>query len=138
MITVTFVGAGSIEFTRNVVTDLCGYPEFRGGLRLALYDISPGRLAHAERLARRISAQAGAGAEVTASLDRREALAGCLKKLKQGDQRLVEACYGEESRVPEVAQSWGRSSQSIHNSLKRIRQSLSECVRRSLVQEGLA
>ncbi len=76
MITVTFVGAGSIEFTRNVVTDLCGYPEFRGGLRLALYDISPERLAHAERLARRISAQAGAGAEVTATLDRREALAG--------------------------------------------------------------
>ena len=30
MITVTFVGAGSVEFTRNVVTDLCGYPEFRG------------------------------------------------------------------------------------------------------------
>ena len=76
MITVTFVGAGSIEFTRNVVTDLCGYPEFRCGLRLALYDISPERLAHAERLARRISAQAGAGAEVTATLDRREALAG--------------------------------------------------------------
>ncbi len=76
MITVTFVGAGSIEFTRNVVTDLCGYPEFRGGLRLALYDISPERLAHAERLARRISAQAGADAAVTATLDRREALAG--------------------------------------------------------------
>ncbi len=76
MITVTFVGAGSIEFTRNVVTDLCGYPEFRGGLRLALYDISPERLAHAERLARRISAQAGADAEVTATPDRREALAG--------------------------------------------------------------
>ncbi len=51
----TFVGAGSIEFTRNVVTDLCGYPEFRGGLHLALYDISAERLAHAERLASRIS-----------------------------------------------------------------------------------
>src|SRR5215468_8558756 len=73
---VTFVGAGSVEFTRNVVTDLCGYPEFRGGLRLALYDISAERLAHAERLARRISEQAGAGATVTATLDRRAALAG--------------------------------------------------------------
>jgi RNA polymerase sigma-70 factor (ECF subfamily) len=69
--------------------------------------------------------------------DRREALAGCLKKLKHGDQRLVEACYGEESRVPEVAQSWGRSSQSIHNSLKRIRRTLFECVRRSLSTGGL-
>ena len=41
----TFVGAGSIEFTRNVVTDLCGYPE----------------------LARRIAAQTGCGAEETAT-----------------------------------------------------------------------
>jgi alpha-galactosidase len=75
VIKVTFVGAGSVEFTRNVVTDLCGYPEFRGGLQLALYDISAERLAHAERLARRISEQAGAGATVTATLDRRAALA---------------------------------------------------------------
>ena len=44
-------------------------------LRLALYDISAERLAHAERLARRISEQSGAGATVTATLDRREALA---------------------------------------------------------------
>ena len=63
VIKVTFVGAGSIEFTRNVVTDLCGYPEFRGELHLSLYDISAERLAHAERLARRISAQSGAGCD---------------------------------------------------------------------------
>jgi alpha-galactosidase len=76
VIKVTFVGAGSIEFTRNVVTDLCSYPEFRGSLHLALYDISAARLAHAEQLASRISAQAGAGAVVTATQDRRAALAG--------------------------------------------------------------
>ena len=76
VITVTFVGAGSIEFTRNVVTDLCSYPEFRGGLHLALYDINAERLAHAERLAQRISAQTGAAATVSATRDRREALQG--------------------------------------------------------------
>jgi alpha-galactosidase len=75
-ITVAFIGAGSVEFTRNVVTDLCGYPEFRGELHVALYDISAERLAHAERLARRISEQSGAGATVTATTDRRTALAG--------------------------------------------------------------
>ena len=75
-ITVAFIGAGSVEFTRNVVTDLCGYPEFRGDLHFALYDISAERLAHAERLARRISEQSGAGATVTATTDRRTALAG--------------------------------------------------------------
>ena len=70
--------------------------------------------------------------------ERREALAGCVKKLRKGDQQLVEACYGEESRVPEVARKWGRSSQSIHNSLRRIRRSLFECVRRSLAPGGLS
>ncbi len=69
--------------------------------------------------------------------ERREALAGCLKKLRGRDQKLIEACYGEESRVPEVAREWGRSSQSIHNSLRRIRRSLFECMRRSLAPGGL-
>jgi alpha-galactosidase len=76
VIKVTFVGAGSIEFTRNVVTDLCTYPELRGQLELALYDISAERLAYAERLARQLAAQSGAGARVTATQDRRAALAG--------------------------------------------------------------
>lgn len=76
MIKVAFVGAGSVEFTRNVVTDLCGYPEFNGSLHLALYDISAERLAHAQTLAERVAAQAGCGARVTATMDRREALGG--------------------------------------------------------------
>ena len=53
----TFIGAGSIEFTRNVVTDLCSYPEFKGRLHLSLHDINPERLAHAEQLARQIAGQ---------------------------------------------------------------------------------
>ena len=57
MIKVTFVGAGSVEFTRNVVTDLCSYPEFRGGLHLSLYDISAERLEFAASLARQIVTQ---------------------------------------------------------------------------------
>jgi alpha-galactosidase len=76
VIKVTFIGAGSVEFTRNVVTDLCGYPELAGRLHLALHDISPDRLAHAEALTRAIVAQAGAGATVTASADRAAALDG--------------------------------------------------------------
>jgi alpha-galactosidase len=76
VIKVTFVGAGSVEFTRNVATDLCRYAEFGGQLHLALYDISAERLAHAERLVQRISAQTGADARVTATRDRRAALDG--------------------------------------------------------------
>ena len=54
-----FIGAGSIEFTRNVVTDLCSYPELAGDLTLALHDISADRLAFAEALTRQIVAQTG-------------------------------------------------------------------------------
>jgi alpha-galactosidase len=75
VVKVAFVGAGSVEFTRNVVTDLCGYPEL-GRLELALQDISPSRLEHAQALVRRIVGQTGAGAIVTASAGRPEALDG--------------------------------------------------------------
>jgi alpha-galactosidase/6-phospho-beta-glucosidase family protein len=84
VIKVTFVGAGSIEFTRNVVTDLCSYPEFHGRLHLSLHDISAERLSHAERLARRIAAQTGCGAEVTATAGRRAAF---IHSLQTGQER---------------------------------------------------
>jgi alpha-galactosidase len=74
VIKVAFIGAGSIEFTRNVVTDLCGYPGL--DLHIALHDIDAGRLGHAGTLARRIAAQSGCGAEVSSSADRGEVLAG--------------------------------------------------------------
>ena len=76
MIKVAFIGAGSIEFTRNVVTDLCGFTELGAELELALHDISEDRLAFAGRLVRRIVAQAGSPAAVTASASRAEVLAG--------------------------------------------------------------
>jgi alpha-galactosidase len=76
VIRVAFIGAGSIEFTRNVVTDLCSYPELRDGLQLALHDVSGQRLEFARALVGQIVAQTGAGATVTASTDRRAVLDG--------------------------------------------------------------
>ena len=76
MITVAFIGAGSVEFTRNVVTDLCSYPELAGDITLALHDISADRLEFATALTRQIVAQTGSTAEVRASQDRAEILAG--------------------------------------------------------------
>ena len=66
------------------------------------------------------------------------ALAGCMKKLRERDKDLLEACYGRSAGVREVARARGRSAQSIHNSLRRIRRALFECVRRSLAQGGVA
>jgi RNA polymerase sigma-70 factor, ECF subfamily len=70
--------------------------------------------------------------------ERRVALAGCMKKLRERDRDLVEACYGRSVGVREVARVRGRSAQSIHNSLRRIRRSLFECVSRSLARGGVA
>jgi len=76
VIKVAFIGAGSVEFTRNVVTDLCSYPEFAADLHVALHDISPQRLAFAEALTLRIAAQAGARVVVTADASRAPVLDG--------------------------------------------------------------
>ncbi|MGO4594918.1 alpha-galactosidase [Leifsonia sp. 2TAF2] len=75
MVKVAFIGAGSVEFTRNVVTDLCSFSELQGEFELSLHDIDAERLGYADALAKRISAQLGADARVTSSLDRRTAVA---------------------------------------------------------------
>jgi RNA polymerase sigma-70 factor, ECF subfamily len=68
--------------------------------------------------------------------ERRAALAGCMKKLRVRDKDLLEACYGRSDGVRDVARVRGRSPQSVHNSLRRIRRALYQCVRRSLAQGG--
>jgi alpha-galactosidase len=75
VIRVAFIGAGSIEFTRNVVTDLCSYRDL-GPMQLSLHDISAERLEFARRLVDKVVAQTGADAVVSASLDRAEAITG--------------------------------------------------------------
>ena len=76
MTKVALIGAGSVEFTRNVVVDLCGFPELHGELELSLHDIDVERLGHAEALVRRINEQAGAGARVSSDIDRLTAVEG--------------------------------------------------------------
>jgi RNA polymerase sigma-70 factor (ECF subfamily) len=68
--------------------------------------------------------------------ERRVALAGCMNKLRQKDRELLEACYERSASLPDLARAWGRSTHSIHNSLRRIRRVLFECVQRGLAQGG--
>jgi RNA polymerase sigma-70 factor (ECF subfamily) len=70
--------------------------------------------------------------------ERRDALACCMRKLRQRDLELLETCYTRSACIQEVARAWGRSTQSIHNSLRRIRRVLFECVRRRLAQGGVS
>jgi alpha-galactosidase len=101
MVKIGFIGAGSVEFTRNVVTDLCSFPELQGELHLALHDIDAERLGYAEALARRISKQLGAGATVTASVDRRTAIEGCdyvVNEIQVGGYRATRADFDIPAR----------------------------------------
>jgi alpha-galactosidase len=73
---VTIIGAGSVEFTRNVLADLCSYRELHGSVTIALHDIDPERLSLAEAVARQVAERTGAGYTVEAHADRRRAFDG--------------------------------------------------------------
>ena len=75
MTRIAFVGAGSVEFTKTLVSDLLSYPELFG-IELALHDIDQRRLDAACAMARYVSDARAADARVTGTLDRREALEG--------------------------------------------------------------
>jgi alpha-galactosidase len=77
MTKVAFIGAGSVSFTRELLTDLFSYPELAGTLEIALHDIDDERLATARRVAERIDGDKGAGARIDTYPDRRAALDGC-------------------------------------------------------------
>jgi len=72
---IAFIGAGSVEFTRDLLVDLLSFEELAGA-EIALHDIDPERLDTAEAVARWTSARLDAGARIEAHLDRRHALDG--------------------------------------------------------------
>jgi len=76
MAKIAIIGAGSVEFTRNILTDLGSYSELHGTLQLALHDIDEERLAYAERTANQVVERLGAGYKVSAHLDRKQAFDG--------------------------------------------------------------
>ncbi|WP_328294020.1 alpha-galactosidase [Kineococcus sp. NBC_00420] len=74
MTRVTFVGAGSVEFTRQLVGDLLRFDDL-GPLDLRLFDIDERRLAVAEGTARQVGERLNRPLTTTATTDRRRALA---------------------------------------------------------------
>jgi RNA polymerase sigma-70 factor (ECF subfamily) len=60
-------------------------------------------------------------------------LRDCLQRLRDKDRTLVERVYLEQMPVRKLAAALGRTSQSICNSLRRIRTTLLECVDRKLL-----
>lgn len=75
MTTVTFIGAGSVVFTRQLVADLLGFVELHD-ISIMLHDVNAERLAVAEGTARQVNERLGARATISSTLDRRAALEG--------------------------------------------------------------
>lgn len=71
----TFIGAGSLGFTRNLIRDILTFDAFRD-CTISLMDINEKRLAYAKRGVERILEAGGYPATVEATTDRREALKG--------------------------------------------------------------
>ena len=72
---ITFIGAGSTVFAKNLIGDLLSYPELAAA-RITLHDIDEKRLAVSEIVARRINQALGARAVIEATTDRGRALDG--------------------------------------------------------------
>ncbi|CAA0126056.1 Alpha-galactosidase [Mycolicibacterium vanbaalenii] len=73
--TIVIIGAGSVEFTRELLGDILSFPEL-GAVRVVLHDIDAERLETAEAITRATARAAGAHPEVLATTDRRRALDG--------------------------------------------------------------
>jgi alpha-galactosidase len=75
MAKITFIGAGSTVFARNLLGDILSYDELAGS-EIALFDIDAERLATSELVARRVAETLGADTKIETTTDRRAALDG--------------------------------------------------------------
>ncbi len=72
---ITFIGAGSVVFTLNLLGDILTFPEL-AEVEIALMDIDEERLRIAEIMARKVADSLGAHPKITTYSDRKAALEG--------------------------------------------------------------
>ncbi len=72
---ITFIGAGSTVFAKNLLGDIFSFPELAAA-DIRLMDIDAGRLKTSELMAHKVAAALGATPKITATTDRRQALDG--------------------------------------------------------------
>ena len=75
MTKITFIGAGSTVFAKNLLGDILSFPEL-GGAEIALFDIDAERLKTSEIVAHKVADALGAKPTITATTDRDAALDG--------------------------------------------------------------
>ena len=72
---ITFIGAGSLVFTRNLTNDILLTPALSGST-IALMDVDARRLEQARQIVQSMIDRRGSKATVVATLDRKQAIAG--------------------------------------------------------------
>ena len=75
MTKITFIGAGSTVFAKNLLGDILSFPELSNA-EIRLYDINPERLKTSEIVADKVAAALGAKPTILATTDRERALDG--------------------------------------------------------------
>ncbi len=72
---ITFIGAGSAVFAKNLLVDILSFPELADS-QICLFDIDPERLQTSEIVARRVARQLEAAPQIEVTTDRGRALDG--------------------------------------------------------------
>ncbi len=72
---ISFIGAGSTVFAKNLLGDILSYPELADST-ISLHDIDPERLRTSEKVAHKIAEALGVSPTIEATLDRAQSLAG--------------------------------------------------------------
>jgi alpha-galactosidase len=75
MANITLIGAGSVVFAKNLISDILQFPELSGSI-ITLMDIDAARLETARVMAERVVRKLGVKAKVVATMDRRKAITG--------------------------------------------------------------
>jgi len=102
MAKITFIGAGSTVFARNLLGDILSYRELAGS-EIALFDIDAERLATSELVARRVADTVEAETKIVATTDRRAALDGADYAINMIQVGGYEPCTVTDFEVPKRA-----------------------------------
>jgi alpha-galactosidase len=96
---ITFIGAGSTVFARNLLGDILGHEELATS-EISLFDIDGPRLATSELVARRVADALDAPAKISATTDRRAALDGADYAINMIQVGGYEPCTVTDFEVP--------------------------------------
>ncbi|MDH7569529.1 MAG: alpha-glucosidase/alpha-galactosidase [Armatimonadota bacterium] len=96
---ITLIGAGSVVFAKNILSDCMSYPELADSTYV-LYDIDPGRLETAEKMARQVAKAWNANPTLIATTDPRQALDGADYAVNMIQVGGYEPCTVTDFEVP--------------------------------------